>query len=336
MCFSDDTSIMVNNRRQDRNRDPQARNWCLTVPVEGLPVPEMQAKMDSLRPSRAVWSIERGDEQGYLHYQTYIEFGRGVRFSTLQNTFGPRFHAEARKGTVKQCYDYCTKEETHVDGPWFIGDWSHFEGGQGHRSDIRRLHTALMETNDLDELWVDPDTGPSLLRYWSGAQRMLSARARLDGRANPRGAPQVTVLWGPTGTGKSARAWAKAPEAYPINQPATNNQPIWWDGYYGQRVVIFDDFRSQVRFSTLLTWLDRYTVRIDYRGGSTELRANRFIITSNVPPEEWYPNLSQAQKEPLMRRLTKIIHVTSIDQEIEGFPPLVFDDVEEAEEVESD
>jgi len=114
----------------------------------------------------------------------------------------------------------------------------------------------------------------------------------------------VKVFWGPTGTGKTRRAWELGGlDAYP-KIPSTK----FWDGYQGQKSVIIDEFRGDIGISNLLRWFDRYPVLVEIKGSSTVLCAELIIVTSNVDPREWYPTLDQLTIQALMRRL-EIIHV---------------------------
>lgn len=109
----------------------------------------------------------------------------------------------------------------------------------------------------------------------------------------------VTVFWGPTGTGKTRRAWELGGlDAYP-KIPNTK----FWDGYQGQKVVIIDEFRGDVSMSNLLRWFDRYPVLVEIKGGSTILCAEVIYITSNLSPREWYRDLDEATVDALLRRL---------------------------------
>lgn len=107
------------------------------------------------------------------------------------------------------------------------------------------------------------------------------------------------VYWGPTGTGKTRRAWEEGGlEAYP-KDPNTK----WWNGYRGQDCVIIDEFRGSIAINHLLRWLDRYPVYLEIKGSSAPLMATKFWITSNLEPNDWYPDLDAASKEALFRRL---------------------------------
>ena len=107
------------------------------------------------------------------------------------------------------------------------------------------------------------------------------------------------VFWGPTGTGKSKKAWEDGGlEAY-SKDPRTK----WWCGYRGQSNVIIDEFRGVIDISHLLRWLDRYPVSVETKGGSRPLLAKKLWITSNLDPRTWYPDLDAETLAALMRRL---------------------------------
>lgn len=111
-------------------------------------------------------------------------------------------------------------------------------------------------------------------------------------------------MWGPTGTGKSRKAWELGGiDAYP-KIPSTK----FWDGYRGQTNVIIDEFRGDIGISNILRWFDRYPVLVEIKGSATVLNAVLIIVTSNIDPRNWYPDLDQETKEALLRRL-EITHV---------------------------
>lgn len=111
------------------------------------------------------------------------------------------------------------------------------------------------------------------------------------------------VLWGPTGTGKSRTAWKLAGMgAYP-KDPRTK----FWDGYRDQTNVVIDEFRGAIDLSHILRWTDRYPVIVEVKGSSTVLTATTLIVTSNLNPNLWYPNLDNESFMALLRRLV-VIH----------------------------
>jgi len=110
---------------------------------------------------------------------------------------------------------------------------------------------------------------------------------------------EVRVFWGPTGTGKSHRAWNEAGlGAYP-KDPCTK----FWDGYRGHEHVVIDEFRGQIGISHVLRWFDKYPVNVEAKHGADVLCARTIWITSNLDPRDWYPDIDRATTGALMRRL---------------------------------
>lgn len=117
------------------------------------------------------------------------------------------------------------------------------------------------------------------------------------------------MFWGPTGTGKSHRAWEEAGvEAY-SKDPRTK----FWCGYRGQRNVIVDEFRGAIDIAHILRWTDKYPCRVETKGGTAPLLAESFWFTSNLEPTCWYPGLDELSYEALARRL-EIVLINSSDQ----------------------
>lgn len=108
----------------------------------------------------------------------------------------------------------------------------------------------------------------------------------------------VTVIQGPTGTGKSRHCKEQYPGAY------WKQRSNWWDGYEGQETVIIDEFYGWLPFDLLLRICDRYPLLVETKGGQVNFTAKNIIITSNTVPERWYKNV---YFKSFARRVTKWI-----------------------------
>lgn len=164
----------------------------------------------------------------------------------------------------------------------------------------------------------------TFVRYHKGLTALLSAQSPKRDLSQD---VNVLVLWGPSGTGKSKLAYTLAEQMHPNNyyvKPAFNT---WWDGYNGEKCVILDDFCGQWPITYTLLVLDRYPLKVEFKGGSTELLANNFIITSNYHPQDWYINgtinnsYATAAREhhinALLRRCNNIVHSDDMMEQYE-------------------
>jgi len=198
-------------------------------------------------------------------------------------------HAELTRSSAAD--DYVWKEATAVVG-------TRFELG---RNPVRRG-----VAKDWDAIWESACAGQLLaipadirIRCYSTLKRIRSEF--IQPVAMER---SCTVFWGPTGTGKSRRAWEEAGmEGYP-KDPRTK----FWCGYHGQKHVVVDEFRGGIDIAHLLRWLDRYPVRVEIKGSSYPLLCERIWITSNLHPNQWYPEIDVETVNALMRRL-EIINI---------------------------
>lgn len=268
------------------------RNWVFVENEggEGL----VQALLsEGLPPGVKYWvgQLEKAPDTGKLHFQSYVQLTRQQRMSWLKKNLSATAHLERARGTPQQNKDYCTKEDTRVDGPWEFGTMT----TQGQRSDLWEVKEAI------DAGATEKSLADDYFTTWCHNYKALREYKSLS--VTPRNAPVEThVLYGGSGTGKSTYAKTNWPDAY-YKSP----QSEWWDGYAGQKVVIFDEHNSAwFKWDSFMTYLNPLgtPVKVEYKGGHHELQATVFVITTNKIPEEWYKTKDQACMSALYRRIT--------------------------------
>ncbi|AUM61632.1 Rep [uncultured virus] len=268
----------------------------------------------------AVWQREKG-AQGTEHLQGYVVFS-GKKRRQWVNSHCVKAHWEGRKGNHSQAKEYCTKADTRIAGPWECGH-EPAPAEPGKRSDLLSLKRALDAGATEGQIASDPTTFPVWAKYWKAIPRyrMLTGKQR--------DWPVFTqVIWGPPGVGKSRKARDLAgPEAFWVNKPA--GQTVWWDGYIGQEVIVIDEFYGWIAFDQMCRLLDRYPMSVETKGSATPMLAKKVIITSNVPPLEWYKNMAPLRLNALWRRLEMplgtIEHMLVPYAPVVNVPPAVAD-----------
>nr|WQA30136.1 MAG: rep protein [Cressdnaviricota sp.] len=119
----------------------------------------------------------------------------------------------------------------------------------------------------------------------------------------------VTLLIGDAGTGKSKYASVLA-RGLGHGVPYRPSLGQWWDGYRGERAVVFDDFRgSSLSVTQYKLVLDEYPLRVAVKGTSCNLAATDFYITTNVNPLDWWSEgICARERLAITRRITRILY----------------------------
>jgi len=254
------------------------RSWILTIPYAAF-VPFLPDSCSYIRGQREI------GESGFDHWQIVVFFKRTIRLTGVTKVFG-KYHAE---GVVSRddALKYVWKDASAVSG-------SRFELGElpVRRNCAKDWESvwALAKAGDLESI----DKGILVPHY--GALK----RIKTDYLSPVETVRECVVYWGSTGTGKSRTAWTEAGfDCYP-KDPRTK----FWDGYNGQKHVIFDEFRGVIDVANLLRWCDRYPVIVEIKGSSCFLVAEKIWFTSNLHPKDWYPDLDPETLAALLRRLT--------------------------------
>ena len=160
--------------------------------------------------------------------------------------------------------------------------------------------------------------------YFAGIQRTVSLynKNKFQWRENLK----VYVLWGPTRTGKSYRVnkWFG-----PINngrKMATKNSAKDYNDTLEEdtETYFFDEFEGKEGVDPSLAEIrkvcDIYPYLLNKKFGGCYAGYTTVVFCSNKNPFEWYPRDELAAREALWARFTKVWHVTSKDQYLEGWP----------------
>lgn len=252
-----------------------SRSWEITV---WDPTEEDVAWVKNVEYS-SIYIAKEAGEAGRLHLQGRIIFQRVYRLAALKKLH-PTAHWEITK--AEQDWNYYKKLGSEV----IIDDIKQ----KGQRVDIEQIKKKLKTTNSVGAIVEEASFQTvrlceKILQY-NEPQRVI-------------GPIKVVWYWGPTGTGKTRKVFDLHPQAE-VFRPVSYK---WWEGYDGHKVVLLDDFRKDFcKFHELLTLLDIYPYRVETKGGSRQIQADTFYITSAFGPADLYDGREDI--EQLLRRVT--------------------------------
>lgn len=274
----------------------RATCWCFTLnnPEAHGPLPETWPGVKFM-----IYQQERG-ELDTVHLQGYVEFTTAKRVQTLKN-INQYVHWEVRRGSRQQAIEYCMKEDTRVEDtePVVIGDMPTFDTAKE-----KKEKTSLLVKRMIDDGLSDKQIADEHFGYYVQSHRGLSQYRLLNSKERDY-KTVITVIYGPTGTGKSM--WCDKN----LKSPYWKVKGKWWDNYDQQSVVVIDEFYGWMAYDEMLRLCDRYPFLVESKGKTIQFNSRLIFITSNKEPKDWYPNMTDISH--LIRRIENIWEKPTLD-----------------------
>lgn len=258
---------------------------------------------------------------GTPHYQGYLELVQPRRLGWIKERLGAQAHLEKRKGRANQAILYCMKESGWSQSPslnirlcskvlyGFGETWDELKVSSEksltsmmkNKERLETMRTKLVNGNN--EIDIANDDFDLWVRHYRAFERYkLLITPPRDHNVD------VTVILGPTGTGKSKWAFEKDKNGY------WKQRSQWWCGYAGQETVVIDEFYGWLPFDLLLRICDRYPLLVETKGGQVQFVGKHIIFTTNKEPASWYKNVYFSS---FIRRVTSWKYFPSIETHLE-------------------
>ena len=210
-----------------------------------------------------------------------------VRFSLIKKWPGyRRCHFERRRGTAAEASQYCKKDGLFYE----FGTIS--QPQQGKRTDLQEYY-ELVKAGKTDLELAEHN--------FACYSRTLKATDRIRSLTQPPRdqSRQVILYVGKPGTGKTRLAYEQHSPLWEV----PIGKDLWFDGYYGQKTCLLDEFEGQIPLTQALKLLDNYYVRqVPIKGGFVWFNPDTIIVTSNSHPSVWYNYTERTDKEEALRR----------------------------------
>ncbi len=298
-------------------RKPSSRKFQLTInnPLDhGFSHERIKAILSEFSALLYWCMCDEVGEQGTPHTHVYLVFKNSTMFETLHKRFYG-VHIEQANGSNQENRDYVRKEGKWLDDAKHETNLSDtFEEWGELPPDRSRANT---QAEQIVQMIVDGKTNAEILTEIPGAynklQHIEQTRQTLlqEKFKNEWRNLDVTYLWGDTSAGKTRSVM----DTYGYcNVFQVTNYEHPFDGYKGQDVIIFEEFRSSLKVDDMLKYLDGYPLSLPCRYADKVACYTKVFIISNIAFEQQYPNVQLDNPETwaaFRRRIGSIQHMTN-------------------------
>lgn len=259
-------------------------------------------------------------EQGTPHTHLYLYAKHAIEFTAIKTRFYGS-HIEAAKGSHKENRDYIRKEgkweetkkhETNLPDTFE-------ESGELPPERTRResfsedvIHMIEDGATNAEILRNNPSTLTKLPHIERARQTLLEEKYRNTWRD-----VEVTYIFGPPGTGKTRSVMEKYGYAN-VFRVTNYNHPF--DGYSGQDVILFDEFRSSLPVTEMLNYLDGYPLMLPCRYADKVACYTKAYLISNIPFNDQYPNIQVSEPDTFAAFQRRIHHIDEFLDQSEELP----------------
>ena len=286
----------------------------LVVNAKTLPMLKMYFPTDSAAIDDAL-VVKEGDTLDLGKHKLTFVMAPMVHWPEVMMTFdtttGTLFSADAF-GTFGALEGALFADEVDFAGKW-LDDAKHetnlpdtFEESGAVPPERDRRETI---SEEILEMILAGASNAEILMQHPGAMNRLhhieAARQTLfaDKYADAWRDLDVTYLWGKTGVGKTRTIM----ERYGYkNVYRVTDYDHPFDDYKGEKVVLFEEFRSSLKIADMLKYLDGYPLMLPCRYGNKAAGFDKVYIVSNIPLSQQYPNTQLSEQETYKAFLRRI------------------------------
>ena len=297
----------------------QARKWLLTInnPLEYDLDHEKIKDLIMLFNPNYFCLVDEIATTGTLHTHIFIYSASPIRFITLKNRL-PVAHIDKANGSAYENRDYLRKE----------GKWENSSKEKTNLINTFEEYGEIPKPQDesapgMAELLTEIESGLSNFeiikkhpKYGFKAKDIDALRQTFlaEKYSNKNRKLTVTYIFGKTGTGKTSGIFEKhkATEICRITN-YRNNNGVYFDHYNGHKVIVFEEFASQIPVEEMLNYLDIYPLMLPARFNDKVACYDTVYITSNIPLEQQYIDVQTNKPETwraFLRRINTVKEYT--------------------------
>ncbi len=311
----------MKENKVNSNYDTQSNMYQLTInePIEkGYTHEEIESIL--VKNFKTLNYFCMADEQAStFHTHIFVIFNSRVRFSMLKKYF-PSAHIEKCKGRVSDNVNYIkksgkwkndkSKQSTKIDGTFYEFGLQPPDS-KGLRNDMSQLYNMISSgMTNAEILARNQDYIMQVEKIDKVRTILLTEKFKEDVRLDL----EVVYVYGKTGSGKTRGVFEE--HGY-SNVYRVTDYKHPFDNYNCQPVIMFDEFRSNLKITDMLLFCDIYPIELPSRYTNKFACYNKIYIVSNLPLEKQYSDLQGKDKESweaFKRRIKKVVYHEDINK----------------------
>ncbi len=264
------------------------------------------------KPTRQAMATYCVSADGYKHIHAVFSQDTNFRWSAVKKAIPVNGDIKATRGTKDQALGYIRKQGKFAEaGETVLAEHCIGEivSNQGARTDLDRVGAYI------NDGWTPQEIMNVSLSYRK-YDRIIKDAYFAKRNAETPFLRDIVVEWhvGESGTGKTYYATQLIRSEGEENVYFLSDyENGGLDNYNGEPILFLDEFRGQIRYSTLLSMLQGYKQRFHARYTNILGLWKRVVITSVMPPELVYQHMVHENKnvdtiKQLYRRIDRVVY----------------------------
>lgn len=244
---------------------------------------------------------------GTKHFHLFIWFKNSTTFSRVKKLLPEGTHIEAAKGNAEQNIDYIVNSGPHKDKDTYVKDSLVASAPKPPDDAMKRMTSKeIMEALESGKSPLDIlRKNPALFSFKRlGDFQDVEALLLEDQFGTQMRDIEVAYVQGETRVGKTYSILQKygLDNVYRAMMGKKNS----FDGYHGQDIILFDEFREDIPLPTMLMYLDKYPCTLEARYHDRTAAYTKAFVVSNWCFEEQYTKAKPADYKAWVARFSYI------------------------------
>ena len=258
-------------------------------------------------------------ESGTPHLQGFMRMKNGKTFSAMKKFLGSnRWHFEQAYGSDYDAWIY-----TRKDGDILIDKGEHPVEGEKMDSKWGIINRLICDGADLLTIL---ERYPDTIRQIGQLKQLIYEHSHTAQKSEWRDL-DVTYIYGDSGTGKTRHVM----DSYGYDKVyRVTDKKNPFDGYQGQEIIVFEEFRSSFMLDEMLNYLDGYPIQLPCRYANKYAGWTKVYIITNIDVNEQYQRVQENHFESFnafLRRINRVwefrfdedLEVIADEHPVEGY-----------------